>query len=367
MDIATYSIPSSNDIYYFLFHPLGSEDAARNIAAVITNIFLTVITFGLWQIPFLIFNTLDNRKIVIEEDKVTTPVPSSIPTGAISGSLSSGSVPLNSTSGGAGGSGATSLPLNGSTSSILSDVGVDNAEEILERAKKMKLLKEAAESTSFFVNYNDFLKRVKEEMGDDPSVIETHLKARDTLIVWQSLYAPSKKLQCSTLEDVIANAAGFGDWFKSANKERKEMDLAHKDLTYLPEQLGEIDNLTKLWLESNRFSSFPSTITKMKNLTELHLQDNQITSIPDEIGKCTNLKLLALENNKLSCLTSQIGNLENLETLWLDNNQLSELPATIGNCAHLRVLSIDNNKISSLPQEITNLKYLRKNWEDRIV
>lgn len=347
----------NNDIYNFLFHPFNSDDKWHNIASVITNIFLTVITFGLWQIPFWLFNTLDNRKIIIEDPKSgfkpeTGILSGTLPASGPSSPLVEDLTILSLTSG-------TALPM---------PTSVSNSKEILEEAEKFKKLRQEA----FFENYNGFLKKVKEEIGDNPSVIETYLKARDTLIIWKSLQGAREKLQCSKLEELqcskleemIANAAGFGDWIKTVNNLKiKELDLAHKNLTYLPEELGGLENLSTLWLESNRFASFPSVIGKMKNLKQLHLQDNQITSIPNEIGNCPNLTYLALENNKLSSISPQIGNLEKLETLWLDNNKLSELPSTIGNCLNLRILSLDNNKISSLPKEITNLENLRKSWD----
>ncbi|CCB91941.1 putative Serine/threonine protein kinase [Waddlia chondrophila 2032/99] len=52
-------------IYNFFFHPLHrkDEEKVKTILAVITNIFVTVISAGLWQIPFWIVNDRDRRKV----------------------------------------------------------------------------------------------------------------------------------------------------------------------------------------------------------------------------------------------------------------------------------------------------------------
>lgn len=54
-------------VHNFFFHPLNKED---NFWPVVTNVFLTVITCGLWQIPFWIVNRLDHKNIkVLDKDK----------------------------------------------------------------------------------------------------------------------------------------------------------------------------------------------------------------------------------------------------------------------------------------------------------
>lgn len=56
----------NSNAYNFFFHPLHESEQypLRAIIAVITNIAITIFTFGLWQIPFWIVNRLDHKKIV---------------------------------------------------------------------------------------------------------------------------------------------------------------------------------------------------------------------------------------------------------------------------------------------------------------
>ncbi|EMM84430.1 leucine rich repeat protein [Leptospira interrogans str. 2006001854] len=51
--------------------------------------------------------------------------------------------------------------------------------------------------------------------------------------------------------------------------------------------------------------------------------NNQITILPKEIRQLQNLKVLFLNNNQLTTLPKEIGQLKNLQELYLNNNQLS--------------------------------------------
>ena len=52
----------NSELYNRLFHPLHED---KVILSIITNIFLSVITLGLWLIPFAIINRLDDRQLTI--------------------------------------------------------------------------------------------------------------------------------------------------------------------------------------------------------------------------------------------------------------------------------------------------------------
>jgi len=59
-------------IYNFFFHPLHFREIEMRVASIALNIFLTLVTFGIWQIPFWVANRLDDRKV--EERKASSPV-----------------------------------------------------------------------------------------------------------------------------------------------------------------------------------------------------------------------------------------------------------------------------------------------------
>lgn len=58
----------------FLFHPFEKSNRSKStqLLSKCVHVFLTVITAGLWQIPFWIVNRLDNRKITKDPNDATT-------------------------------------------------------------------------------------------------------------------------------------------------------------------------------------------------------------------------------------------------------------------------------------------------------
>ncbi len=90
--------------------------------------------------------------------------------------------------------------------------------------------------------------------------------------------------------------------------------------------------------------------------TNLFLRDNNLTELPKEIGNLINLTDLFLGSN-LTELPKEIGNLTNLTNLFLGDN-LTELPKEIGNLTNLRGLYVFGCDFTELPKEIENLTNL---------
>ena len=102
-----------------------------------------------------------------------------------------------------------------------------------------------------------------------------------------------------------------------------------KDITSLPAEIGNLTNLTSLWLSTNELTSLPAEIGNLANLIDLVLDYNSLTSLPAEIGSLTNLTTLWLTFNQLTSLPAEIGNLANLIEIQLGANQLTSLPDSI--------------------------------------
>ncbi|MHA1821636.1 MAG: leucine-rich repeat domain-containing protein [Promethearchaeota archaeon] len=154
--------------------------------------------------------------------------------------------------------------------------------------------------------------------------------------------------------------------FKSEQNHIVGIGLYNKDISSLPESIGQLKNLQELYLYNNELSSLPERIGDLTNLQRLDLSGNQLSSLPESIGALKNLKELYLTLNQLSSLPESIGALKNLKELWINDNQLSSLPESIGYLTNLKELYLRENKLSSLPESIgylTNLKelYLREN------
>lgn len=124
------------------------------------------------------------------------------------------------------------------------------------------------------------------------------------------------------------------------------MDVAHQQLTKLPDALKGLTKIVSISLLGNKFTSFPVVITKLKTLDEISLSSNELTYVTPEIGKLSNLRILIINFNKIEELPKEIGNLRELLYLEIGNNQLTTLPEEIKNLTKLQELHIDGNKLS---------------------
>jgi internalin A len=134
-----------------------------------------------------------------------------------------------------------------------------------------------------------------------------------------------------------------------------KLDLSAKELAMLPSEIGQLTNLTTLWLYNNYLTGIPYEIGNLTNLKWLLLYNNYLTNIPDELEKLTNLTELLLYNNQLTSIPAKLGNLTNLTELQLHDNQLTSIPAELGNLTNLKVLSLSGNQLSSIPAELGKL------------
>jgi leucine-rich repeat protein SHOC2 len=136
------------------------------------------------------------------------------------------------------------------------------------------------------------------------------------------------------------------------------LNLSNNLLTELPDNIGNLINLTELSLYNNQLGSLPKSISNLAELTELDLSNNQLTSLSEDIGNLTNLAILNLYNNQLVSLPKTISNLTKLTELYLGGNQLTSLSGNIGYLVNLEYLDLTDNQLSELPKSIRNLRDL---------
>ena len=128
----------------------------------------------------------------------------------------------------------------------------------------------------------------------------------------------------------------------------------------LPEELGQLGNLTVLDLGNNHLTgSIPSPVGQLTLLESLNLEKNLLTgTLPTEIGHLVNLETLRLAGNQLSGgIPAELEHLDALEVLDLGDNEFSgAIPPEMGTLQALVHLDLSDNRLSGpLPPEFGRL------------
>jgi Leucine-rich repeat (LRR) protein len=123
------------------------------------------------------------------------------------------------------------------------------------------------------------------------------------------------------------------------------LDFVKNNLTEIPKEIGNLNNLISLDLSKNFIEEIPKEICNLNSLTSLDLTNNYIKNIPKEIGNLNNLEVLGLSSNDITIVPKEIGNLNNLKVLDLSYNNIIEIPKEIGNLK-LEGLYLGANKLN---------------------
>ncbi|MFP4575990.1 MAG: leucine-rich repeat domain-containing protein, partial [Coleofasciculus sp.] len=146
---------------------------------------------------------------------------------------------------------------------------------------------------------------------------------------------------------------------KAAREGVTELDLSGKGITEIPDCIGQLTNLQKLYFEENQITEIPECIGKLTNLQKLIIGKNKITEIPGCISQLTNLRFLGLWENQITEIPEFIGKLTNLKKLSLSANQITEIPEFIGYLNNLQLLGLSRNQITEIPEFISQLTNLQ--------
>jgi len=125
-----------------------------------------------------------------------------------------------------------------------------------------------------------------------------------------------------------------------------KLDLGNNLITALPMEIGRLRKLEELYLHNNPIGAIPPTIGNLNNMEILDLGNCKLQELPEEFTYQTKLIELNLANNELRVLPVSFGRLTRLATLNLSENQLVDLPMSMGYC-NITVCQIDGNPIRS--------------------
>jgi len=147
---------------------------------------------------------------------------------------------------------------------------------------------------------------------------------------------------------------------QAAQTKLRFLDLSHKDITSLPETIGELVELTELDLSFNKLLNLPKEVRNLINLRRLDLRYNQFLTFPEEIKDLKNLRSIHLGANQLTTIPSFVENFENLESLKIWYNHILIFPIEVCKLTNLIELNLAYNQLKSLPQQIKDLKHLKR-------
>lgn len=85
-----------------------------------------------------------------------------------------------------------------------------------------------------------------------------------------------------------------------------ELDLANKELTQLPEFIGQLALLKQLDISGNKLVALPEAIGQLTQLRWLNLSDNRLTTLPDSMRNLRSLEQLFLHGNHALGLPAEV-------------------------------------------------------------
>ena len=138
----------------------------------------------------------------------------------------------------------------------------------------------------------------------------------------------------------------------------EEIDLSHNQISEIPDEIGQLKKLRRLYLNDNQIQKLPENVyTQLPDLEVLYLQNNNKNFVlSSNISQLT--KLQQLQVSKLQALPETVWQLKQLQTLRIWNAHLTQISSNIKNLTRLEVLCLRGNNITQLPPEIFLLKQL---------
>ncbi|MBS1570684.1 MAG: leucine-rich repeat domain-containing protein [Bacteroidetes bacterium] len=139
------------------------------------------------------------------------------------------------------------------------------------------------------------------------------------------------------------------------------LDLSHKKLKKVPDELRRLKNLNALDLGRNKLRELPGWMNELQYMQEFSAGRNKFTQIPNTVCQWKHLKRLDLHQNHIEGLPACMGNLKELFSLDLWSNDLGEFPDEISGMKalrfmDLRVIQFSDKEIDHISQLLPSVK-----------
>ena len=131
-------------------------------------------------------------------------------------------------------------------------------------------------------------------------------------------------------------------------KQVTKLNLSHKNLKTIPDNVFQYTNLEKLDLSYNRIEVIPQEILKLKKLRTLDLAFNNLKVLQGALFKLPKLKILNLHGNQIKHLPKQILD-SKITTLILSKNKIEHLDENL--ISGITKLDIVDNPLTSKKEQ----------------
>jgi len=144
----------------------------------------------------------------------------------------------------------------------------------------------------------------------------------------------------------------------------RSLDLSYADFAEIPGQFTKLDQLEDLVLVSPinvDYGKLFSKLSALNNLKYLIIFDDNIKELPNGLGRIYSLQKLFLRGNMLEYISKDISNLEHLESIEISMSprlSLEELIRNVVQIKSLKELSILYSNLGFLPANLEELTQL---------
>lgn len=127
-----------------------------------------------------------------------------------------------------------------------------------------------------------------------------------------------------------------------------------KHMVSLPACIANLTGIQSIVVRNCDLEDVPAEI-EYSRATSFVVENTNLASLPEEFGNMTDLTDFAIRNNKFTEFPECISNIKTMEICFIENEAIPSIPASIANWEKLTALTIAGTEISALPDVFDKL------------